>query len=129
MNTRNIEISNLLNFAQFYDLVKNEKLSLKTSYKLHRLAKEAEKHIAFYQEQMNNIIQEYCKKNENGEFQPSENGGYAIIEGKEEECSIKITELQNLEIEILDQQFSIDEFGSVQITPQELVLIEPFLID
>ena len=52
-----------------------------------------------------------------------------IIEGKEEECSAKIAELKNLEIDLSDFKFSIEEFDKLELSVNDMYGILPLITD
>lgn len=102
-------------------------MAIKTTYKLSKLARRVEEELAFYLKEFNKILEEYAKKN-NGEYVLSDDGtSIMIIEGKEVECKQKISELQNLEIDLSDFNFSIEEFENLDITLAQFDLIYPLI--
>ena len=118
----------LINFPTFFEKVKYLPLSIKTSYKLTILATEIEKHINFYQENFRKILTEYGQKDENGNLVQTDDGqGIKIIEGKIDECNAKVIELRDLDVELPDTKFSIDDFGDIALTPMEVYIIKPFI--
>ena len=120
----------IIDFPNFFEKVKDQSLSFKTSYKLTLLAGEIERHISFYQENFRNLLFEYGKKDENGELIRTEDGqGVRLIEDKIPEFNNKFIELRNLDVELSDTTFSIDEFANVEMTPVEVYTIKPFIKD
>jgi hypothetical protein len=120
----------LIDFPNFFEKVKNQPLSFKTSYRLTLLATEIEKHISFYQENFRNLLLTYGQKDENGELVRTEDGqGIKLIEDKIDECNTKIIELRELDVELPDIKFDIEEFGDVVLAPIEVYTIKPFIKD
>jgi hypothetical protein len=108
--------------------LKSQKLSFKTAYKLTLLAQEVEKHVAFYQESFRNLIMEYSKKDEEGNPVPTEDGqGVQLMEETTEEAYQKLAELRDLDVELPDAKFSVDDFGNVEISADEMIMIMPFI--
>lgn len=125
-----IQITEILNFTDFYASVKDKKMSIMTAYKLTKLAAAVDTEINFYREKLQSIIEEFSQKDDNGNYMSTEDGsGVKIIEGKEEECGKAMFELQSLEIELPDITFGISEFESVEITPDDFINIMPFIKD
>jgi hypothetical protein len=119
-----------LGFVTFYETVKNQKLTMKTAYKLAQLARAVESESTFYRETLSKIIDQYGQKNKQGEPIPTEDGtGVKLIVGKEEECYKAVLELQNVDIELPDIQFDIEEFANIELTVTEMGAILPFLKD
>ena len=123
-----IKMYEIIDFSLFYEKVKSQKLSFKTSYHLALLAKEIQKHVDFYQESFRNLIMEYSKKDENGNPMPTANGdGVLLIEETTQEAYEKIAELRNLEVELPDTKFSVDEFDKIELSPEEMIIVMPFI--
>ena len=115
-------------FPAFYEKVKSQKLPFKTSYKLALLANEVQKHVDYYQEQFRNLLLEYSKKDENGNPLPTEDGqGVLLVEETMNEAYSKLNELRDLDVEMSDVKFSPDDFGNIELTPEEMVVIFPFI--
>jgi hypothetical protein len=123
-----IQASTILNFSNFYQKVKTEKMSIKTSYKLARLASAVETEIGFYREKFQSIIQTYGEFDENGQVKQIENGaGIKIRPGSEIECAAALNELETLEITLPDISFTLDEFENLSLSPDEIASILPFI--
>ena len=118
----------ILNFPTFFDKIKNEKLPFKTSYKLALLTNEMEKHISFYQEKFQELIQEYSQKDENGNPKYSENGmNILLVHETEEEAYERINELRDIEVELPNITFIPEEFDKLELTVFEMAIILPFM--
>lgn len=125
-----VKMIEILGFANFYEIVKNQKLPMKTAYKLAQLARAIEQEVQFYQEKMRTFITEYGLLGEDGQPIPTEdNTGIKLRPGAEEECYAAINELQNLDTNLPDVSFTIEEFSNVEITLTEMQSIFPFLKD
>lgn len=125
-----VKITDVLNFTDFYISVKERKMSIKTAYKLTKLATAIEAEADFYREKLQSIIQEYGMKDDDGNFVPTEDGtGIKLIEGKEVECGQAMNELQTLEADLPDITFSAADFDGVEITLEEFGTIAPFVVD
>lgn len=118
-----------LALQNFYASVQDKKMPIKTAYKLSRLAKRAEEEIQFYQKEFARIVDEYALK-ENGQMVYSEDmTSIKIIPGKEDECSAKIAELKELEVDFSGFEFTLDEFDSLELTLAEMSSILPLIKD
>jgi hypothetical protein len=118
----------ILNFSGFYNLVKNQKITFKTSYQLAMLNNEIEKHVQFYQEQFQFLLNQYGQKDLDGNFIKTEDGqGIKLIQDKSEECLSKMDELHSLEVNLPDYYFNLEEFEKIELTPTEVNAIIPFI--
>ena len=119
----------VLDLQALYNTIATIKLPLKTTYKFTRLMKRAEEEIAFYQEKFREIVEEYGVK-ENGEYKFTPDGqSIMIIEGKETECNAKLLELRNLEVQIDNIKFTIEELEGIDVSIQELSCLMTLIED
>ena len=111
----------------FYAIVQEIKMPIKTTYKLTRLMRRVEEEIQFYQKEFNNILSEFALK-ENGSFVYSnDNTSIRIIPGKEEECAKRISDLRELDVSLEEFQFDIEEFESLNLTISQMNSILPLI--
>lgn len=123
-----LKMSQITDFTTFFTKVKSQKLPFKTAYRITLLAQEIEKHINFYQEQFRSLLQEYGEKDENGNLCPTEDGGGILLkEATMQEAYAKLNELHELDVELPDIKFNIDDFGNIELTPEEMHIIIPFI--
>jgi hypothetical protein len=123
-----LKMYQLIDFPTFYNKVKSQKLPFKTSYKIALLSQEVQKHIDFYQESFHNLLIEYSKKDENGEPVSTADGqGVLLKEETMNEAYAKLDELRNLDVELPDTKFSIEDFDNIEISPEEMIIIMPFI--
>lgn len=123
-----IQLYQILEFSDFFAKVKTAKLSFKTSYRLTTLATEIQKNVEFFQTQLNALIQEYSKKDEGGYPIPTPDGsGVLLAEETMEEAHKRFNELHNLEVDLPDITFAIEEFETLELSPMEISAILPFI--
>lgn len=99
--------------------------SIETQYKIIKLKKITQEELNLYNEQIDSLS-EYFELGENGKPIQNEKG----IKIKDEyvsECSQKIFELDNSEVQLPDIYFSLDELEPLNLTLEELELLEPFI--
>lgn len=123
-----LKMQDILNFSDFYNSVKTQKITMKTAYRLAQLAKAIETELQFYREKLQAIIAEYGEKDENGQPIPTEDGGgIKLRPGSEQECVAAMQELQELEITLPDIKFNIEDFGSIELSVENISAILPFV--
>lgn len=123
-----LKMYQIIDFPVFFEKVKSQSLPFKTSYRLTLLANKVQEHTNFYQEKFRELILEYSQKDENGNPVPTEDGqGVKLMEDKTMEAQTKLIELQQLDVEIPDVKFSIEDFGNVELTIAEMNVIIPFI--
>lgn len=115
-----MKIVEALNFLELYLKIREQNLPLKTAYKLNKLARRLENEQTFYHENLRKILSQYAEKDENGEIKFDETGNIVLIRETIQECNKELTELQNLIIEDIGVEFTLDELGGLEISPMEL---------
>jgi predicted transcriptional regulator len=120
----------ILELQTLYSSIANIRMPLKTTYKFTRLMKRAETELEFYQTKFQEIVAEYGEKDDNGQYKFTEDGqSIVIIAGKEQECNAKLFELRNLDVEINDIKFSIEELEGIDVSISELACIMSLIED
>ena len=123
-----LKMYQLTELTPIFDKMKSSKLPFKTAYRVTLLMQETEKHLNFYQESFRNLLNEYGKKDENGNVMPTEDGqGVLLAEETMQEAYQKLGELRELDVELSDYKFDLDAFGDIEISPQEMILLVPFI--
>ena len=123
-----LKMYQITDFPSLFSKVKSQKLPFKTAYRLTLLAQEIQKHIDFYQESFRNLLMEYGKKDENGNVMPTEDGqGVLLAEETMAEAYQKLAELRELDVELPDTKFSVDDFDKIEITAEEMFILMPFI--
>lgn len=119
----------LLDFRNNIQTFNEMTLPLKGAYKLNKIKKGLEKETEFYTEKFQEILDKYGQKDENGNFVFSEdNQQILIVDGKMEECNKALDELQNLEVQIENYNFKLEDLGEdIECTPEELEALMPFM--
>lgn len=122
-----IKMKDILNFTTFYDSIKFTKLPIKTSYRITQLAKTIETELSFYRTKLQEVVDEYGEKDENDMFVLTNDGGIKIRPNMEKECYEVMSELQELEITLPDITFTFEEFDNIELEPQLMEAIFPFI--
>lgn len=123
-----LKMYQIIDFPSFFQKVKSQKLPFKTSYRLTLLIQEIQKHVDFYQESFRNLLMEYSKKDERGSPIPTDDGqGVLLSEETMQEAYTKLNELRELDVELPDTKFSSEDFDNIEISPEEMMIIMPFI--
>lgn len=121
-----IKLANALNIKQILNSLANQKLPIKLSYKIMKFIVSLEAEEKFYIEKLNSIISQYSKKDENGN--PLTEGDSVLIqEDKIEVCQKEVAELRELEIEISNEPFTLEELENLEFTPAELYTLNSII--
>lgn len=122
------KMQDILNYLTFYEAAKDQKIPLKTAYKLAQLSRAIEGEVSFYQEKLRAIIKEYGELDEEGNPITTDDGtGIKLRQGAEESCYSAMEELQEIEVALPDVKITADELEKMELTIIEMNYIMPFL--
>lgn len=107
--------------------LKKLNFSIETQYKFLKLSKAIEEEMQIINQQNNQLIQDYCERDSQGNPIINKDSGYKIKEDKIQECAKKIQELNSIQIKLPDVYFSFDELEPLQLTLGELELLDQFV--
>lgn len=125
-----IKMAKILDLRDIYEKIKTQSLPITTTYKISKLFTAINSETEFYQTQLNSIIQEYGKKDENGQFILTEDKqGVQVEADKISEAQAKIVELHNLEVDLPDITFSLPELEKIELSVEEFNSLLPFIED
>lgn len=111
-------------FLGVYQNIKKQKLPFKTSYKLTKIHSILTPEFDFFKEELNKLIEEFAKRDENGEMVAAE-GGIKIQEGREKEFEVKVEELTSLSVEVQFPLIAAEELEMLDFSVEEM---EPLMI-
>jgi hypothetical protein len=123
-----LKMYQVVELPMFFNKIKQQKLPFKTAYQIALLMQEVDKHHSFYQEQYREILMEYGKKDEQGKFiQTTDGQGVMLVEETLDEAYAKFTELRDLDVILPDINFVAEAFEKVEFTPEEMMILLPFI--
>ena len=101
-------------------------ISAPLAYKIMKLMKNTQNDCDFYQEKFNAILAEYGEKDDDGQL-IQENNGIKIQDGKMEECTSKVNELNNTEIELPKIKFTLEELKPYNFSVIDMAKIDELI--
>lgn len=123
-----VKMYQILEFENFYNKIKDVKMSIKTAYKFSKLMREIDNERTFYQTKLQFIIDTYGERDNEGNFVLTQDkNGVQIKKTELEKCQKELTELSNLDIEINGVEISIEELENFELTLQDLNILMPFI--
>ena len=126
----NMKMNKINDFQKFYNQIKNNEMPLKTAFKLNKLFNQIDSAALFYQDEFNKIIQKYAKRDENGNYIYTEDGNSILItDGLQIECNEKLNELYNLETDVGEHRFTLDELDCLKISLNDMNCLMPFVVE
>jgi len=103
--------------------------NFKASYNVAKIARKFTKELGMARGAYADWIKEYLVKEEDGKFKlsepPNQYTPYQIQDGKEEEVAKKVEDFFATELEIEAAPITLDDLGSIQLTPHQILVLEP----
>lgn len=124
-----INMEQIVAFRENSNFFSEANIPLKGAYKLNKIKKAVEKEGEFYITKLQEILEKYAKRDEEGNLIFSEDETQIEIkEGMVEECNKELNDLENLEVEIDNYGLTIEDLGDDLVcTPDELEALMPFM--
>lgn len=123
-----VNINTLMSIKPILQELANIKMPAKQSFKILRTLKAVDAEYASIEEIQRNMVTNYGKKDENGEFMlDPENRGYLIAEEYQDKVAKELEELMVSEIELDCDKINMNMFDNINLSPSQLLAIEPFI--
>lgn len=124
-----VTMDQIIDFRTNANFFSDVNLPLKGAYKLNKIRKAVEKEGEFYTEKFQEILNQFAKKDEDGELVFSEDGDQIMIKDDMiDECNKALLDLQELEVEIENYNLTLEDFGEeFTCTPDQLAVLMPFM--
>lgn len=121
----------LINLISMRKIVKehaNEKVSPLLAYKMMKLIKASDNEDAFYYEKLNEIINKYSRRDDEGKVL---RGGEGILldQNHIEDCKNAVEELESTEVETPNVRFFIAELGELKLSINDIFVIESLITE
>ena len=126
-----MKFSEAFEVLEIRNLLVDQKLPIKVSYKLTRFFNELEGETKFFNDTLQKLIEDYGKKDENGNYiYTDDKQGVKIQEDKFQECMDKIDELNKLEVNLsYIPEFTLDELEPRNLEMKYISLLLPYIKD
>lgn len=105
----------------------DKSFNIQTQYKILKLTKAIVEERAIVDQMLNQIIEDYCVRDENNQPVFTKNGGYKFRDEDLLEIEKKLNEINNTEIQLPDIYFSLDELDGLDLTVNELNCFMSFI--
>lgn len=122
-----IKRKDIRGFEDFYEKISSKKFDINTQYKLIKIHKAIKDEEEIYQEQLQINCEPYFEKDEFGNPVINEQGGYKIQQNKMAECYLLMTQMNNLDVQIPDIYFTLDELEKLDLNLEEMEILLPFI--
>ena len=126
-----MKFSEAFEILEVRNLLVDQKLPIKVSYKFTRFFNELEAETKFFNDTLQKLIEEYGKKDEDGNYiYTDDKQGIKIQDDKFQECMDKIDELNKLEVNLTyTPEFTLDELEPLNLEMKYISLLLPYIKD
>ena len=105
----------------------DQQLPLHLSYKIAKGLNLISTELDFYKKQYTLCLKAYALQNSDGSFEMTDNGNIKIKPGCEEECIKRLQELDSMEFELSNFEFTLEELDGLNFTINDMKVLSPFI--
>ena len=125
-----LTIKDLVLFYNLYDQIKDRAPSIKTAYKMNKIYERAAQEQTFIQEQQQKIAEKYAQRDEKGNLILTDDKTDILVEpSKTNECKKALRELVEIEVELPDYSFTLDELEPLKLSINDLQPLMNFICE
>lgn len=123
-----LQMSKVVNLQDLHEKIRDQKLSIKVAYKFSKLFTEIDRESEFYRTKLQEIIDKYSEKDEDGNPVPADGGvGIKIQQDLLMECQKELNELFSLEVEFPEIHFTLNELETLELSVDDFSALLPFI--
>ena len=121
-----VTLNDIITNNNLFREIHSKPMPARAAFKVARLIRELDKENEMFDKQRIEIIKQYAKRDEKGDF-IEENGQVIIDENKIKEFQEEINSLLTTEVEINAEKLNIEDLGDIQLTPRQTLDLEKFI--
>lgn len=122
-----IKSSTIQELEKIFSEINNKQFNIETQYKFIKIKKKLKEEIEIINNQIQILIDNYGEKDKNNNLVLTENGGIKIKAEALQECENKIKAINELNIQLPDIYFSLEELKPLNLSFYQLEILEPFI--
>ena len=123
-----MKIIDLINAKNAFDLNCKYGGDMQLALKVIKFIKAIEVETEFYDKKYSELLLKYAERDDSWDVAPS-NGGIKIEKGHIEDFSLEIAQLNSIDVEKPNSEFTIDELNKCDLTGNGLYALYPFIKD
>ena len=122
-----MNIRTLLDVKYIFVQIAQTKISSKLAYKIMKFYKSIEVEEKFYNSKKTEIINLYSEKDSTGYPVVDDNDNVVIIPDKIQEAHEAMNELNNINVEIPNIKFTLDELEELKLSVADMYILDAFI--
>ncbi len=117
-----MKLAEVLRAKSVFDNHSRDPMDVRVSYKIFQLVSNINRNaVGFYRERIAGIAEKYGAKLENGNFK--------VTEDKRDGFFSEMRDLENVDVEIPDIKFSLEELGAVKLSVSDIAALKDFIVE
>ena len=121
-----VNLSEIVSAVEPLKTLSNSKIKGRTAYRVAKFLKRVEEEYQLFETTRMSLVQEYCKKDEDGNPVINDNV-YSIDPERIAEFNTEIEKLLNTSVKI--EMDPMDDLGDAEFTPNDIMLLEKFIVE
>ena len=122
-----IKLNTLLNNMNVLRELADRPVKGRTAYQLGKIIKAADEELEMFNDTRAKLLDEFAKKDENGEYILDSNNSYTFDGDNMKEFMNALNQVLNLDISINAGKVKLDDLEDLDFTPAQMVQLEAFI--
>lgn len=123
-----MKINKLLKLNSTLQSLSSKELPLRASYSIAKFLSQTQSDIAFFNTRLASFLSTYSEKDEEGNFKYSEdNNGIVIDSARMSECAKEMQDINDFEVEIPELKIYYEDLEKIDISPEALMELMPYI--
>lgn len=119
----------LLNAKNIFTQLNQVKLPSQLAYKIMKFCKSVDIEQEFYYQKKKEIIDTYAEKDAFGNVIVNNDNTVKILDGKLQEATDAMNELNNMEVDVPNIKFSLAELDGLKLSVADMYTLDSFIED
>lgn len=125
---KSMKVSELLEIEKILRTFSKEKIGIESAYNIARFLSMTQNDISFFKQKIKDFVEEYSLKDESGKPRLNDNGNILLNKELLPQYINEISELNNLEIEVPELKIKYKDLQKIDIAPEALIILIPYII-
>ena len=121
-----VNLNEILNASDTFSKIMEQSFKGSLAFKIARLARELNKEVETFNAERQKLLDKYCVKTDDGNFDIDENGNIKLKSETIQEFNEEFNALLETEVEINADKLPMDKIDDFDLTPQQMLVLENF---
>ena len=121
-----VNLNEILNASDTFSKIMEQSFKGSLAFKIARLARELNKEVETFNAERQKLLNKYCVKTDDGNFDMDENGNLKLKPETIQEFNEEFNALLETEVEVNADKLPMEKIDDFNITPQQMLALEKF---